>query len=84
MHSGRRRTARSFATSWSPSPSAARRAARVRREAKPDPEAAVWAESVAALPVEKQVQAVTARLKSLNPGFDGTVEIADETLSLRE
>jgi len=52
-----------------------RQVVRVRREGDLGPAAAAWAKSVAALPVEKQEQAVTARLKALNPGFDGTVEI---------
>jgi len=33
----------------------------------------VWADQVAGLPAEKQVQAVAAKLKELNPGFDSTV-----------
>jgi Leucine-rich repeat (LRR) protein len=32
-----------------------------------------WVEQVAALPAAEQVQAVAAKLKELNPGFDGTV-----------
>ena len=32
-----------------------------------------WRKQVAALPAEKQVGAVAARLKELNPGFDGKV-----------
>jgi hypothetical protein len=32
-----------------------------------------WEQSVAALPAERQVNAVTWRLKDLNPGFDGQV-----------
>jgi hypothetical protein len=34
---------------------------------------AAWERTVAALPAEEQVKAVAARLKELNPGFDGTV-----------
>jgi Leucine-rich repeat (LRR) protein len=33
----------------------------------------VWEKSVAALPAEKQVEAVARRLKELNPAFDGKV-----------
>ncbi len=33
-----------------------------------------WATTVFHLPVEEQVRAVSARLKELNPGFDGNVE----------
>jgi serine/threonine protein kinase len=33
-----------------------------------------WLNKVAALPAEKQVEAVAAKLKELNPGFDGKVE----------
>ena len=32
-----------------------------------------WLKQVAALPAEKQVEAVAAKLKELNPGFDGKV-----------
>ncbi len=32
-----------------------------------------WCKQVAALPAEKQLEAVTAKLKELNPGFDGKV-----------
>jgi hypothetical protein len=48
---------------------------RVRREANPSlhPDAAEWEKSVVALPAEEQVKAVAARLKQLNPGFDGAV-----------
>src|SRR5262249_13012544 len=35
--------------------------------------AEAWTKSVAALPAAEQVEAVTKRLKELNPGFDGTV-----------
>jgi serine/threonine protein kinase len=34
---------------------------------------AAWERTVAALPAEEQVKAVAARLKDLNPGFDGKV-----------
>src|SRR5262249_29913671 len=33
-----------------------------------------WRRSVAALPPEQQVEAVAAKLKELNPGFDGKVD----------
>jgi serine/threonine protein kinase len=36
-------------------------------------DAAAWERTVATLPAEEQVKAVAARLKDLNPGFDGTV-----------
>jgi Leucine-rich repeat (LRR) protein len=36
-------------------------------------DAATWEKTVAALPADKQVEAVAVRLKKLNPGFDGTV-----------
>jgi serine/threonine protein kinase len=36
-------------------------------------DAAAWEQAVAALPAEEQVKAVAARLKELNPGFDGKV-----------
>jgi Leucine-rich repeat (LRR) protein len=36
--------------------------------------AEAWEKSVAALPVEKQVEAVERRLRELNPGFRGNVE----------
>jgi serine/threonine protein kinase len=51
-----------------------RRVVRVRREAAPVPKASRWEKSLAALPAEKRVLAVVARLKKLNPGFDGTIE----------
>ncbi|MBL8794192.1 MAG: protein kinase [Planctomycetia bacterium] len=35
---------------------------------------AAWIKQVQALPAEKQVEAVVAKLKELNPGFDGKVE----------
>ena len=38
------------------------------------PTPAEWADSVSRLPVEKQVEAVSARLKELNPGFDGRLK----------
>ena len=34
----------------------------------------VWCKEVAALPAEKQVASVAAKLKEYNPGFDGTVK----------
>jgi hypothetical protein len=46
---------------------------------------ATWLKEVAALPVDKQVDAVTAKLKDLNPGFDGPVtrEIEDDVVAVR-
>jgi hypothetical protein len=38
------------------------------------PSASAWEKSVAALPVEKQVEAVQRRLRELNPEFRGNVE----------
>ena len=32
-----------------------------------------WMKAVAALPAEKQVEAVAKKLQELNPGFDGKV-----------
>jgi hypothetical protein len=49
-----------------------RQVVRVSKEAEPGKDAA-WEKSVAALPPEKQVEAVDQRLKELNPGFDGQV-----------
>jgi hypothetical protein len=40
----------------------------------PAQDAAAWERTVAALPAEEQVKAVAARLKDLNPGFDGKVK----------
>src|SRR5205807_1922408 len=37
-------------------------------------DASAWELSVAAMPAAEQVKAVVARLKELNPGFDGKVE----------
>jgi hypothetical protein len=42
-------------------------------------EAGAWERSVAALPAEEQAKAVGARLKELNPGFDGTVDAPSQT-----
>ncbi|HEY7307744.1 MAG TPA: protein kinase [Gemmataceae bacterium] len=54
-----------------------RQVVRIRREpasAQVDAaDAAAWERRVAALPAEEQVKAVAARLKELNPGFDGKV-----------
>jgi hypothetical protein len=53
-----------------------RQVVRVSQEPPPDTkaiEAAAWGRAVAALPAAKQVEAVAARLKKLNPGFDGKV-----------
>jgi eukaryotic-like serine/threonine-protein kinase len=36
-------------------------------------DAAAWERAVAALPAEEQIQVVAARLKDLNPGFEGKV-----------
>ena len=38
-----------------------------------DPAFQRWVKEVAALPAEKQVEAVAKKLKELNPGFDGKV-----------
>jgi Leucine-rich repeat (LRR) protein len=46
---------------------------RVSQEAVPLTAAEVWEKSVAALPAEKQVEAVARRLMELNPRFDGKV-----------
>jgi Leucine-rich repeat (LRR) protein len=46
---------------------------RINQEAAPLTEAEAWEKSVAALPAQKQVEAVVRRLKELNPGFDGKV-----------
>jgi Leucine-rich repeat (LRR) protein len=40
----------------------------------PEDKDAAWIKEVAALPAEKQVEAVAAKLKERNPGFDGTVK----------
>jgi hypothetical protein len=50
-----------------------RQVVRISKEAVPLSEAEAWEKSVAALPAEKQVEAVAKRLKELNPAFDGTV-----------
>jgi tRNA A-37 threonylcarbamoyl transferase component Bud32/Leucine-rich repeat (LRR) protein len=42
-------------------------------EAEPLTEAQRWEKAVAALPATEQVEAVSRRLKELNPGFDGQV-----------
>ncbi len=54
-----------------------RRVVRVSQEAAPagaKAARATWERSVAALPANEQVKAVIARLKELNPGFDGRVQ----------
>src|SRR5262249_30544834 len=51
-----------------------RQVVRVSKESVPSSEAGAWEKSVAALPPEKQVEAVAQRLKALNPRFDGPVE----------
>ncbi len=61
-----------------------RRVVRVRREVKQDPEAAAWAQSVAALPVEKQAEAVTARLKRSTPASTAQSNSPTSGHSLRE
>jgi hypothetical protein len=50
-----------------------RQVVRVSKEPAPLAGAEAWEKSVAALPPEKQVEAVARRLKELNPGFDGQV-----------
>src|SRR5262249_1012279 len=52
----------------------ARQVVRISKEPGPLSAAGAWAKSVAALPAEKQVEAVAQRLKELNPGFDGQVK----------
>jgi hypothetical protein len=49
----------------------------------PAQDAAAWERTVAALPAEEQVKAVAARLKELNPGFDGKVNptITDDVVT---
>jgi Leucine-rich repeat (LRR) protein len=56
-----------------------RQVVRISKESLPLSDAEAWEKSVAALPPEKQVEAVARRLKELNPGFDGKVvpEIRD-------
>jgi hypothetical protein len=54
-----------------------RQVVRVSQEPPPDTkaaEAAAWERAVAGLPATKQVEAVAARLKELNPGFDGRIQ----------
>jgi serine/threonine protein kinase len=60
-----------------------REVVRVSQEPPPDTKAAqaaqvsqvaAWERAVAALPATKQAEAVAARLKELNPGFDGRVQ----------
>src|SRR5262249_45485421 len=46
---------------------------RKQRAAAKGPVDAAWLKQVAALPAEKQAEAVAAKLKDLNPGFDGKV-----------
>jgi eukaryotic-like serine/threonine-protein kinase len=59
-----------------------RQVVRLSKESEPLTAAAAWEKSVAALPAEKQVEAVAQRLKDLNPRFDGRVEptIRDEVV----
>jgi hypothetical protein len=47
---------------------------RISQDAVPLTAAEVWEKSVAALPAEKQVEAVECRLRDLNPEFRGKVE----------
>ena len=56
-----------------------RQVVRISKEAAPLTAAERWEKSVAALPAEKQVEAVARRLKELNPGFDGKVTPTIET-----
>jgi serine/threonine protein kinase len=51
-----------------------RQLVRIRKETEPLTAAEVWEKSVAALPAEKQVEAVERRLRELNPEFRGKVE----------
>jgi hypothetical protein len=51
-----------------------RQVVRVSKESVPLSAAQVWEKSVAALPPEKQVEAVAQRLKELNADFDGQVQ----------
>jgi Leucine-rich repeat (LRR) protein len=46
------------------------------RPTVPAPTPEDWANTVFHLPVQEQVRAVSARLKELNPGFDGRVEVS--------
>jgi hypothetical protein len=48
-----------------------RQVVRVSKEAAPQAAAERWEQSVLGLPAEQQVEAVTRRLRELNPGFDG-------------
>jgi serine/threonine protein kinase len=50
-----------------------RQVVRISKESAALSDAEAWEKSVAALPPEKQVEAVVRRLKDLNPGFDGQV-----------
>ena len=55
---------------WRRSTTSRRRSSgRMSRCGKPRDDA--WLKQVAALPADKQAEAVTAKLKELNPGFDG-------------
>jgi hypothetical protein len=63
-----------------------RRVVRVSHEAAPAPAKAAnaaWERSVAAMPANEQLKAVIARLKELNPGFDGRVQPTVENGALR-
>ena len=40
-----------------------------------DPAFQQWMKDVAALPAEKQMEAVAKKLQELNPGFDGKVTV---------
>src|SRR5262249_16886734 len=48
-------------------------AAEFWKDVEAQPAFDVWLKQVAALPAEKQVEAVAAKLKERNPGFDGKV-----------
>jgi hypothetical protein len=51
-----------------------RQVVRVSRESAPPRATEAWEKSVAALPAQEQAEAVSKRLKELNPGFDGQVQ----------
>ncbi len=53
------------------------------KTAKITTDATAWETVVAAMPAEEQVKAVAARLKELNPGFDGKVEPTIENAVVR-
>src|SRR5262249_10215634 len=51
-----------------------RQVVQISKESLPLSEAEAWEKSVAALPPQKQVEAVARRLRERNPGFDGKVK----------